>query len=87
MCIYICIFYFSFCYSWCDVLQNFINLINVDVEFVKALSVTLTPCSHQYISFEKKYIIFLCLWPFAHTKTVQHTRFPTVVKMEIPLDG
>ena len=25
-------FYFSFYYSWCDVLQDFINLINVDVD-------------------------------------------------------
>ena len=26
------IFYFSFYYSWCDVLQDFINFINVDVD-------------------------------------------------------
>ena len=26
------IFYFSFYYSWCDVLQDFLNLINVDVD-------------------------------------------------------
>ena len=32
MYIYICIFCFSFYYSWCDVLQDFINLINVDVD-------------------------------------------------------
>ena len=30
ICIYI--YYFSFYYSWCDVLQDFINLINVDVD-------------------------------------------------------
>ena len=29
---YIYILYFSFYYSWCDVLQDFINLINVDVD-------------------------------------------------------
>ena len=29
MYIYVYIFYFSFYYSWCDVLQDFINLINV----------------------------------------------------------
>ena len=29
---YIYIYYFSFYYSWCDVLQDFINLINVDVD-------------------------------------------------------
>ena len=34
MCIYvyIYIYYFSFYCSWCDVLQDFINLINVDVD-------------------------------------------------------
>ena len=30
--IYIYMFYFSFYYSWSDVLQDFINLINVDVD-------------------------------------------------------
>ena len=39
------IFYFSFYYSWCDVLQDFINLINVDVRAAHFLFIFLCRCS------------------------------------------
>ena len=35
--VYIYILFFSFYYSWCDVLQDFINLINVDVDLSFAI--------------------------------------------------
>ena len=48
---YIYIFYFSFYYSWCDVLQDFINLINVDVDvslYWYAFSETTTLYRNQF---------------------------------------